>query len=141
MSGPWLKLCEFLGGQVGRKMGRVVTGDLKTFEKMPGWTHADKIEELAGDRHVSPEYLKGLIDDSHKADQLEAIVAYLNNERKSGNLSEDMLQRLAGRVKAKLDTIEDSEILRQLIQSVKETAKEKGATSMDYLADIIHHLV
>ncbi|MBD0381265.1 hypothetical protein [Paenibacillus sedimenti] len=139
--GPWLKLCEFLGGQVGRKMGRVVTGDLRRFEKIPGWTHADKIEELAGDRHVSAEYLKELIDDSQKKEHLEAIVAYLDNSRKSGNLSEDMLQRLTGRISAKLSQMEDSELLRQLLDSLKEAAKNKGATSMDYLADIMHHLV
>lgn len=136
MSGPWLSFCELLGGAVGRRLGRIVTGDFKTFEKMHGWTHADKIEELAGDRHESPEYLRGLIEDSHTKEQLQAVADYLNNAKKAGNLNVDTQQILLKKIGAKITQIEDSETLRHLIQA----AKEKGATSFDWAADWFHHL-
>jgi hypothetical protein len=136
MSGPWVKLCEFLGGEVGKKMGRVVAGDLKRYEQIPGWGMAEKIEELATDRGLSVGYLKELISDSSTKGQYERILQYLENGRKSGNLSASERDILMQKVRSEIGRIEDSEILRGII----DAAKTKGATSLDSIADLISHI-
>lgn len=134
MSGPWLGLCKFLGGEVGKKMGRVVTGDLKRWEAIPGWTHAVKIEELAHDKGLDPSYLKDLVKDSSKKPDLEAIEAYITDPFKAAGLGDSARKGLLKMVREKISVLEDQEILRGIL----DKAKEKGLSS---LGDIFSHLI
>jgi hypothetical protein len=120
MSGPWLKLAEMLGGQVGRKMGKVVSGDLKQFEKIEGWGHVEKINDLATDKGLSPSYLKDLVKQSSDKEHFAALKKYLSDPERVSNIPKAQHGTLLKAVKEKLTYMEDQEIMQQLIQTLKE---------------------
>lgn len=102
-----------------------------------GQTHGRKIGELVDDSGLSTSYVKKLIGDSNNKDEYEAIYKYLSNHKQSHNLSNNERWSMIKQVKGKLDEINDREMLKKILEAVKE----KGTSSVDDIMDWAGHFI
>lgn len=101
-------------------MGRVVEGDLRKFERVPGWHQADKIEELVTDKGLSKDYLAELIKDANSKDQLKEIAKYLMNEKKTYNLNSSAVDVLLKKIASASQYLGNNEALKSIVDAIKE---------------------
>lgn len=114
--GPW----NIIGHEVGKAIGRKVKHDVAAAE-FP-WSHSEKIQELATDAGLSPSYLKDLITNSTSKEHFTALLQYLQEPAKAGNLSPELRESMVRVVKNRLELIIDHEVLQVLIRFMRERA-------------------
>lgn len=108
--GGGAKLGQLLGGKVARDLEY---NAVKNAEKLADWTHEVKIQELAEDSYLAPDYLQGLIEHSWDKHDLRTIAGYLQNETKTGNLSPQRLASLVRMAKDKFEVLTIKDIIRE----------------------------
>ncbi|MDD9266024.1 hypothetical protein ACFPES_03160 [Paenibacillus sp. GCM10023248] len=127
MSGPLGGLLKFFAKEIGNKGGRIVARDIQAAESSFRWTHADKIAELKNDVGLSPSYVKELINESTKVEDLDKIYRYLN---KPGNhYDNSMLHSLYQKLMNKVIEVDNQNTMREMIR----VFKEKGMSMIDHL--------
>jgi AraC-like DNA-binding protein len=134
MSGPLSGLLHFVGKEVGNALGNKLARDIRAAERVftKSWTHAEKIEELKTDSGLSPSYIKELVQESSGKEELTSIKEYLLDQSKAANVTSQARSAMLKKINAELDRIQDSEILRQLI----EAAKSKGVSCLELISDL-----
>lgn len=88
---------------LGRKIGRKVEKDFKSMEiKFP---HSERISDLAGDFGLSPSYIKDLIRNSRKEQDLLKIKLYLSKQENVYNIDSKTLKSLRSYTTRKINLI------------------------------------
>lgn len=137
--GPWIKLINFFGGEVGSSLGKRVLKDSRQaadtlFDGSKFvWTHKNKIKELAEDSGLSGSYVKELAEKSTSKDDISEVIEYLASNR-SNNLDRETRVDIIRALKSKLQYIEDQEALREIIKAYKAKGLSMAEHVMNYLA-------
>jgi len=138
--GKWYGLFKLISEHVAGKMANQVRADVEAIQKANQqfkWTHADKIKELADDSGLSKDYLKDLIRTSKNKTDLEALMDYLKANGKVNNLSTYDVGALKRMINGKLEKIYESELLKQMIEGLKQ----KGTSHLDDLSEFVKELI
>ncbi|MEC0265169.1 hypothetical protein [Paenibacillus anseongense] len=120
-------LLKFFAKEIGNKGGRIVAKDIQAAESSFRWTHAEKIADLKNDVGLSPSYVKELIDDSTKVEDLDKIYRYLS--KPTNHYDKSMLHGLYQKLMNKVIEVDQSATLKEMIR----VFKEKGMSMVDHL--------